>query len=205
MLRLFFAVCRETHNVVRLLRGSPSSMGRRMFPPKFAKHDQRLGYRVDQGASILRRWDFWVDHSEERAVRLKLWGVNDTSGTSWRLGSRWGRRGCRSRKSWARTAAELWTAVGIGPEERLESRWGHGELAGSLHRDGSVSWELRGPGAQDAGLHRVERARRVSTGLGERDRGLDRVLRTRRVWIGPEERLGSRWGRGKLAGSLSPW
>jgi hypothetical protein len=25
-------------------------MGHRIFPPKFYKHDERLGYRIDQGA-----------------------------------------------------------------------------------------------------------------------------------------------------------
>ena len=49
MLRVFFSVCCQAHIAARLLKGSPSFMGHRMFPPKVAKHDKHLGYRVDQG------------------------------------------------------------------------------------------------------------------------------------------------------------
>jgi hypothetical protein len=46
----FFDVCRQARYASRLLKGSASSMGRRMFPPRLFKHDGRLGYRIDQGA-----------------------------------------------------------------------------------------------------------------------------------------------------------
>jgi hypothetical protein len=45
----FFDVCQQARYAARLLKGSPSSMGRQMFPPQIAKHDDRLGYRIDQG------------------------------------------------------------------------------------------------------------------------------------------------------------
>jgi hypothetical protein len=52
MLIAFFGVCRQARNAARFLKGSPCSMGCRVFPPKVAKHDKRLGYRVEQGAYL---------------------------------------------------------------------------------------------------------------------------------------------------------
>jgi hypothetical protein len=49
LLRIFLDVCSQARNAARLLKGSPDAMGHRIFPPRLAKHDERLGYRVDQG------------------------------------------------------------------------------------------------------------------------------------------------------------
>lgn len=48
-MRRFFEVCAEARNAERLLKGVPNAAGSRLFPPRFAKYDIRLGNRVDQG------------------------------------------------------------------------------------------------------------------------------------------------------------
>lgn len=49
MLLSFLGICRLPRNAARLLTGSPGAAGHRMWPPKFARHDERLAYRIDQG------------------------------------------------------------------------------------------------------------------------------------------------------------
>jgi len=52
LLLAFLDICRQARYASRLLKGSSSSAGRRIFPPRLTKHDERLGYRIDQGAYI---------------------------------------------------------------------------------------------------------------------------------------------------------
>jgi hypothetical protein len=47
--RTFLEVLRESKNAERLLKGAFNGNGRRLYPPRIPKHDERLGYRIDQG------------------------------------------------------------------------------------------------------------------------------------------------------------
>jgi hypothetical protein len=51
----FLDICRQPRNIARLLGGSPGGAGHRIFPPKFAKLDERFGYRIDQGVWLKGR------------------------------------------------------------------------------------------------------------------------------------------------------
>jgi hypothetical protein len=45
----FFDFCRQGRNAERLLKGVKGGLGSRILPPRVAKHDDRLGFRIDQG------------------------------------------------------------------------------------------------------------------------------------------------------------
>ena len=84
LLLSFFDICRQARNAARLLKGAPNAMGHRMFPSKVAKHDERLGYRVDQ----VQRWDFRSSCAEEWSTARESYSEND------RKSSRGQGRGC---------------------------------------------------------------------------------------------------------------
>ena len=49
MLQKFLDLCLLPRNAARLLKGTQNSQGHRLWPPRFARLDERLHYRIDQG------------------------------------------------------------------------------------------------------------------------------------------------------------
>jgi hypothetical protein len=49
-LHAFLSACGQKRNAERLLKGAKNAAGSRLFPPRYARTDQKFGYRIDQGA-----------------------------------------------------------------------------------------------------------------------------------------------------------